>query len=386
MRKYLLALLLTIPFLVQAQKDYYMLVGTYTSGKSEGIYVYKFRSDGTASFVSSVKTSNPSYLAIAPNQQYVYAVNENADTIPTANGGGVTAFTFDRQMGTLSPINQQPSAGNHPCYIAADKTGKWLAVGNYSSGTLSILPIQKNGGIGAPAQVIKHNGSGANAARQNTAHVHASVFSGDGRYLFAPDLGIDKVVKYNFDATTGQLSPATQPFIALLPGSGPRHIEFNKSNSYGYLMEELTGTVTVLKNTNNNLTAIQSLSSHPDGYTDKLGSADIHVSPDGKFLYCSNRGESNTIAIFSIEATTGKLKLLGHQSTMGLVPRNFNFDPSGNFLLVANQKSDNIVIFSRDKKTGLLTYTGKQIEVPNPVCIKWVEGGVFSPIQQLEAE
>jgi 6-phosphogluconolactonase len=374
MKKYLLVLLFSIPVLVMAQKPYYMLVGTYTAGKSEGIYVYSFNSKGEASLVSSVKTSNPSYLVVSPDQKFVYAVNENADTIPNANGGGVTAFAFDTQNGTLTQVNQQASAGNHPCYIAINKTGKWLAVGNYSSGTVSILPIEKDGSAGAPAQVIKHNGSGPNTERQKSAHVHASVFAGDDHFLYVPDLGIDKVVKYNFDAATGQLSPAAQPFLPVLPGSGPRHIEFTKDNNFAYLMEELTGTVTAFKNSNSNMTAIQIISSHPDGYVGKLGSADIHVSPDGKFLYCSNRGESNTIAIFAIAKATGKLTLLGHQSTMGLTPRNFNFDPTGNFLLVANQQSDNIVIFSRDKNTGLLTYTGKQIEVPNPVCIKWVAG------------
>jgi 6-phosphogluconolactonase len=374
MKKYLLAFLFSIPILAMGQKPYYMLVGTYTSGKSEGIYVYSFSSSGEASLVSSVKTSNPSYLVVSPGQKFVYAVNENADTIPNANGGGITAFAFDAKNGTLTQVNQQASAGNHPCYIAINKTGKWLAVGNYSSGTVSILPIEKDGSAGIPAQVIKHNGSGPNAARQKSAHVHASVFSGDDRFLYVPDLGIDKVVQYNFDAATGQLSPAAQPFLPVLPGSGPRHIDFTKDSRNAYLMEELTGTVTAFKNSNGNMTAIQTISSHPDGYTGKLGSADIHVSPDGKFLYCSNRGESNTIAIFAIDKATGKLILLGHQSTMGLTPRNFNFDPTGNFLLVANQQSDNIVIFRRDKNTGMLTYTGKQIAVANPVCIKWVAG------------
>jgi 6-phosphogluconolactonase len=374
MKKYLLALLFSIPVMAMAQKSYYMLVGTYTSGKSEGIYVYRFSSTGEFSLVSSVKTSNPSYLAVSPNQQFVYAVTENADTIPNTNGGCVTTFAFDAKNGVLTEINQQSSAGNHPCYISINKTGKWLAAGNYSSGTVSILPIEKDGTAGAPAQVIKHNGSGPNAARQKSAHVHASVFSGDDKFLYVPDLGIDKVVKYNFDEATGQLSPAAQPFLPVLPGSGPRHIDCTKDNRYAYLVEELTGTVTAFKNSNGTLAAIQTISSHPDGYTGKISSADIHVSPDGKFLYCSNRGESNTIAIFSIDKATGKLKLLGHQSTMGKVPRNFNFDPTGNFLLVANQQSDNIVIFSRDKNTGMLTYTGKQIEVPNPVCIKWVAG------------
>jgi 6-phosphogluconolactonase len=374
MAKYILALLLCIPVWLAAQKKYYMLVGTYTSGKSEGIYVYQFDTSGVAVLSSTVKTSNPSYLAVSPNQQYVYAVNENADTIPNAYGGGVSAFAFDAYKGELAPVNQQPSAGNHPCYIAINKTGRWLAVGNYSSGTVSILPVEKDGAAGVPAQVIKHNGSGPNAARQGTAHVHAAVFAANDKFLYVPDLGMDKVVKYNFDAATGQLSIAAQPFAQVLPGSGPRHIELSKNNGYVYLMEELTGTVTVFKNSNNKLAAIQIISSHPAGYSGKPGSADIHLSPDGRFLYCSNRGESNTIAIFGVQAASGRLQLLGHQPTMGLMPRNFNFDPTGNFLLVANQQSDNIIIFRRNKSTGMLTYTGRQIAVPNPVCIKWIEG------------
>jgi 6-phosphogluconolactonase len=374
MKKYLLAFFFTFPVAAMAQKPYYMLVGTYTSGKSEGIYVYRFSNTGEVSLASSIKISNPSYLAVSPNQKFVYAVNENADTIPTANGGSVTAYAFDATNGTLTEINRQSSAGKHPCYIDISKTGRWLAVGNYSSGTVSILPVEKNGSAGVPAQVIQHNGSGPNTARQKSAHVHASVFAGNDKLLYVPDLGIDKVVKYDFDEATGQLSPAVQPYLSVLPGSGPRHIDCTKDNKYMYLIEELTGSVTVFLNNQNQHTAIQTISAHPDGYTGKISSADIHISPDGKFLYCSNRGESNTIAIFSIDKATGKLKLLGHQSTMGMVPRNFNFDPTGNFLLVANQQSDNIAIFSRDKKTGLLTYTGKQVEVPNPVCIKWVMG------------
>jgi 6-phosphogluconolactonase len=374
MKKYLLALLLTLPFVAMAQKPHYMLVGTYTSGKSEGIYVYSFTSHGEFKLVSSVKAANPSFLTVSPNQKFVYAVTESADTIVNANGGSVTAFAFDAINGRLTEVNRQPSAGNHPCYIDISKTGNWLAVGNYSSGSVSILPVEKDGSAGEPAQVIKHNGSGPNAARQKSAHVHASVFSANNKMLYVPDLGIDKVVKYNFDEATGQLSPAVQPFFPVQPGSGPRHIDFTKNDNYAYLMEEMTGTVTAFKNSNGAMTAIQTISSHPEGYTGKVGSADIHVSPDGKFLYCSNRGESNTIAIFAIDRATGKLQLLGHESTRGLVPRNFNFDPTGNFLLVANQQSDNITIFSRNKSTGMLTYTGKQIEVPNPVCIKWVAG------------
>ncbi len=187
-----------------------------------------------------------------------------------------------------------------------------------------------------------------------------------------PDLGLDKVMIYSFNKKNGQLIAAPQPFVKLPAGTGPRHIVFNSKNKYAYLMQELTGTVTAYKYHKGRLTEIQNISAAPENFKGFMGSADIHVSPDGRFLYCSNRGESNSITIFTINHATGKLTVVGNQSSLGLAPRNFNFDPSGNYLLVANQKSDNIIIFRRDKNTGLLTDTGNKIEVGSPVCLKWI--------------
>ena len=355
----------------KAQQQYYLITGTYTTGKSEGIYVYQFNSnDGTAKAISSVKISNPSFVAVSPDEKFVYSVEENA----AKNGkeGEITAFSFNKETGRLSFLNRKPTGGDHPCYVSVDKTGRWVAAGNYSSGSLSLMPVLADGSLGTATAIIKHEGSGPNMARQTSPHVHCTFFSPDNRFLFVPDLGIDKVMIYAFDEITGKLTAAKQPFAESVPGSGPRHISFHPSNKYAYLMQELSGTVTAFKYKNGKLKSRQIISSMPAGDTSFAGSADIHISPDGKFLYASNRAESNTIVIFSINQKNGKLSLVGHQSTLGKTPRNFNFDPTGNFLLVANQNSDAIVVFKIDKQTGLLTDTGNRIDVGKPVCLKWI--------------
>lgn len=357
--------------MTNAQDIHYLVTGTYTSGKSEGIYVFQFNSiDGSAKEISHVKTSNPSFVAVSPDQQFVYAVQEDAAS--NGKGGEITAFSFNKQTGTLKFVNQQSSGGDHPCYVTVDKTGKWVVAGNYSSGSLSVFPVQHDGSLGAAINTIQHNGSGPDKARQNSPHVHCTVFSADNFFLYVPDLGIDKVMIYAFDESTGKLTPAKQPFAQSAAGAGPRHLCFHPTNKYAYLMEEMSGTVVVYKMKNGELETLQRISSMPVGDSGGAGSADIHVSPDGKFLYASNRAESNTIAIFSVNPKNGKLKLTGHQSTLGKTPRNFSLDPSGNFLLVANQNSDEIVVFKVDKKTGLLTDTQKRIAVGKPVCLKWI--------------
>lgn len=363
--KLCLLFIVTAPMAACAQNNSqpYLLVGTYTSGKSEGIYVYRFNSNtGEFAPVSIAKgIKNPSFLAVSPNNKNVYAVSE------TDGQGSVTAFSFNN--GNLTQLNSRSSGGNGPCYVSTDKTGKWVAVGNYGGGSFEILPVQADGSLGEASTVMVHQGKSINAQRQEKAHVHMTMFGPGNDYLFVPDLGIDKVMIYGFNEKTGSISTAS-PAIAD-PGHGPRHLDFHPNGKYAYLMEELSGTVAVFSYKKGKLTAIQNITSHPTGYKGTIGSADIHVSPDGKFLYCTNRGESNTIAIFSINEKNGQITPIGYESTLGKVPRNFNFDPSGNFLLVANQNSDNIVIYKRDHKTGKLTALDKQIQVPNPVCIKW---------------
>ena len=371
-----LSLNLSVTLCGQKGREQFLIIGTYTSGTSDGIYVYKFNTEtGENSLVSSIKTSNPSYLAVSPNQRYVYAVNENADSTRFTVTGHVAAFSFNKTTGKLNFINKQESGGKHPCYVAIDKTGKWVIVGNYSSGSLAVLPVSSNGRLDSATHVIQHEGSSVNSERQEGPHVHATVLNKNNKTLYVPDLGLDKVMLYNLDTKTGKLKEFHTPFVMTEPGAGPRHMDIHPNGKFAYLMEEMTGGVSVYKiEKDGYLSLLQNISGLPRDFTGAVGSADIHVSPDGKFLYCSNRGESNTIGIFSINQSNGQLLWIDHQSTFGKTPRNFSIDPTGNFLLVANQNSDEIVIFKRDKRSGLLTDTAQRIKVSKPVCLKWIAG------------
>jgi 6-phosphogluconolactonase len=370
------ALVCLLPVIGMAQqkttgKGYDLLIGTYTGPKSVGIYLYDFNSGtGESTLLNSASTPNPSYLVVAANQQYVYTVNELGSD---QGSGTVTAFNFLRKEAGFKQLGSQPSGGDHPCYITIDKSGKWVAAANYGGGSFSVLPIKKDGSLGPAVATINHEGKSVNTQRQEKPHVHCTEFSPDGRFLFVCDLGTDKIMAYSFNSATGAVKTAPTPFTQVNAGAGPRHLVFHPSGRYAYLMEELTGTVSVFAYSSGTLKSLQNISSLPAGFKGVIGSADIHISPDGKFLYASNRGESNTIAIFSISPTSGKLVTKDIVSTLGKAPRNFNFDPSGKFLLVANQGSDEIVVFKRDAKTGLLTDTGKRITVGSPVCIKWIK-------------
>jgi 6-phosphogluconolactonase len=374
MKRILFGCLCFFTISAEAQNDYFMLVGTYTSAGSHGIYVYDFnRNNGESRVLDSGRLANPSFLAVSPNSNFVYAVSEAAGA--GKNGGKVASFSFDRSSGRLAPINQQSSGGNNPCYVTADKTGKWVIVGNYSSGTLAVLPVSPKGLLDTAATVIEHSGRSVNSERQNEPHVHATVLSPGNKYLYVPDLGIDKLVCYRLNKKNGSLKENPAALTMTKAGAGPRHFEFHPNKKFAYLVEELTGAVSAYRyfSKTGELDLLQNISTLPPEYLGYAGSADIHVSPDGRFLYASNRGESNTIAIFSINQKTGLLRVVGHQSTLGKTPRNFNFDPGGNFLLVANQNSDEIVVFKIDKVTGLLSDTRKRINVSRPVCIKWIK-------------
>lgn len=367
--RYVLAFTLGLISLSVSAQQYYLFVGTYTTGKSKGIYVYQFNAkNGELQWVSNTDScTNPSFLAVSPNGRFVYAVNETG----RENPGRVSAFAFDKNKGELQLLNQQASGGDDPCFITVHPSGKWAVVANYSGGSLAAFPIQPNGTIQPYAQLIQHKGSGPNKARQASAHVHSTFFSPDHQYILAPDLGMDKIMSYRFTATAAKpLQPAVPAFSASAPGSGPRHLAFHPNQSFVYRLEEMTGTVTVSAYSKGTMKNIQTIATHPEEFTGQPGSADIHLSPDGKFLYASNRGEENNIAIFSVNPKSGKLTSIGYQSVEGAQPRNFIIDPTGNYLLVANQKTNNIVIFKRNAETGLLQATLQKIEVPNPVCLQ----------------
>lgn len=368
MRSLLLFVCLILSQWLFAQ-DYYLFVGTYTSGKSKGIYVYRFNSQtGEAQWVSNTDSSNnPAFLAVSPNGKFLYAINEAG----SPQSGRVSAYAFDAASGSLWLINQQPSGGFGPCFVTIDKTGKWVLTGNYMSGSLAALPVNKDGSLAPYTQMIQQEGSSVNKSRQEGPHVHSTFITPDQHYVLTPNLGTDKVMIYAFHKKDQQpLKPAAQPFVRSIPGSGPRHLDFHPNRKYVYLIEEMSGTVSVFAYHKGRLKKRQTIATHPADFKGQPGSADIHVSPDGKFLYASNRGEENNIAIFSIDPVSGLLTAKGYQALPGKWPRNFTIDPEGNFLLVANQQTNNIVIYKRNKETGMLEAMPQQLEVPSPVCLK----------------
>lgn len=348
----------------------YLLAGTYTGTGSKGIYAYVFNGKTGAThevFSTGDSITNPSFLIASGN--YVYAVNENHGPTP----GSVSAFAFDKKNGKLNFLNKVPSGGDDPCHLAVSADGKWLAVANYTGGSVAILPVKQDGTLKPYAQLIEHTGSSVNKTRQEKPHVHEVVFSPDGKYLFTPDLGLDKIMAYEYNGDNAQpLSPASTAFYATVPGSGPRHMAFGKQGKYAYIIHELNSTVTVCQYNDGAFTAIQTLPLFPEGYSGQLDGAEITVSADGKFLYTSQRAGLNTIGVFAIDENSGKLTEKQFVDVNGKGPRHFIMSPKGDYLVVANQLSDNIVFFKRDKTTGLLTLTGKEIKMPSPVALYFV--------------
>lgn len=341
----------------------YLIVGTYTKKGSEGIYTFVFdEATGEFTAVDTIASgADPSFFDVAPNKQFVYAVNET-------NGGSVEAFSF--ADGRMTSLNIVSSGGAHPCHVEIDKTGKWVIVGNYTGGSLAMLPINENGTLSEPTQVIQHTGSGPNKDRQEKPHVHSVNISPNNKDVFVPDLGIDKVMAYRLNAEAGELTAGNHQAVSA--GSGPRHFAFHPNGKFAYVIQELTNTVTAFNYEDGKLTEIEEVTTLPENFDGKSNCADIHISADGKFLYGSNRF-SDTIVNYKIDEATGKLNLLGQTSVEGKTPRNFTISPTGKWVLVANQDSDNIVIFSRNTETGAIAPTGKEIKVSMPVCLKWVK-------------
>jgi 6-phosphogluconolactonase len=359
--------------MVQAQTltdtSYNLLIGTYTkAGKSDGIYVYEFNSEtGKSTYrAEAAGIKNPSFLTVSEDRKHVYSVNEIG-----AGNGGVSAFSFDAGTGKLDYINSIGSGGNGPCYISVDKTKKYVFVGNYSGGSLAAVPIKPDGSLGASIQSIRHEGKSI-APEQQGPHVHASVLSGDNNFLYVPDLGTDKIHVYTVDVSKpNPLEPSAPPYVQVKRGSGPRHFTFHPNNKFAYSIQELMGIVTFFEYDNGQLKTMQSVDLVSINSNGPADAADIHISPDGKFLYGSLRGNINELVIYAINEK-GMLTFVGRQSTLGKVPRNFAIDPTGNFLLVGNSGNDEIVVFKRNKATGLLTPTGETIQVGSPVCLKFV--------------
>jgi 6-phosphogluconolactonase len=351
-----------------------LYVGTYTTGKSEGIYLYRMNaSTGELRHTGTVAgVVNPSFLAIAPQRRHLFAVNE----VTEFNGkrsGAVTAFSIDQATGGLALLNQQPSLGEAPCYIEVDRTGKFVLVANYGGGNISVLPVRRDGRLGESTAFVQHQGSGPNAERQEGPHAHCIILDRLNRYAFAVDLGVDKIMIYCFDPIKGKLAANSPPAISVKAGAGPRHLIFHPSGRYAYVINELDSTLTAFAYDGRRgaLSAIETTSTLPASFSGVNSCADVHVSPSGKFLYGSNRGH-DSIVIFSIDPGTGKLRYVDHQPTGGKTPRNFAVDPTGAYLLAANQNSDSITVFRIDQRRGSLMPTGHKADVPSPVNLKLI--------------
>jgi len=371
MKTLLIILLTTIGYCVSGQlSKTYLFLGTYTDGKPDkGIYIYEFNSKtgNLKEVFSGQNITNPSFLTLSPTGDYLYVCTDTK--LPEE--GSVSAFKFDSINGSLTFLNKQKSGGENPVYLTTSRNNEFVINGNYTEGTVSVFKTNPDGSLNTSSQIVPFQGSGPNARRQDKAHIHATVFSPDFEYIFFPDLGADQIRVFKFNVHEAQPLKCLENYgYTNVSGSGPRHFTFHPNNHFAYCIEELSGTITSFNYENGKLDSIQRIFSYSK-LQEEYNSADIHISPDGLFLYASNRWDNeNTISIFSINKDNGKLTLIGHQSTYGDHPRNFTLDPTGNFLIVANQITNNIVVFKRDIKTGLLTKTGKEIIVPRPSCLK----------------
>ncbi|WP_268845993.1 lactonase family protein [Flavobacterium aestivum] len=361
---YLFLLLISTVASMQAQKNLLnLLVGTYTNTcYSKGIYTYEFDTNNAQMRLkkSSDSIVNPSYLSFSKDNKFVYAVNENGEE------STISSFGFDSVSGKPSFINKESSKGADPCYIINDDQN--VIVANYSGGSISVFGKKQDGGLTEAKQVIQHYGNGTNADRQEKSHVHMVYFSPDKKYVLSNDLGNDKVYVYNYNPTATTDVLTLKDSVSVKAGSGPRHLTFGKKGKYMYLLQELDGSLTTFSYAEGKLTPINETSILAKDFKGAPSSADIHISPNGKFLYASNRGEANTISIFKI-LKKGKLEPIGEVSTLGKGPRSFVIDPTGKFLLVAHQYTNDIMIFKIHKRKGTLTDTGKKIDLCSPVCL-----------------
>lgn len=347
-----------------------VFVGTYTNDKSHGIFSFRF-DDQTGRFTPlglAIETPSPSFIVASADGRYLFAVNE-VDHYNGETSGSVSSFAINRDTGKLTWLSTQSSRGTNPCHLALDRTGRFLAVANYSSGTLAVLPVGADGRIAPAIQVIAHQGKGPDATRQEGPHAHEVVFSQDNRYLTAVDLGIDRVLVYRFNQSTGALTPNTPAGVNVTPGFGPRHIAFHPDGRHAFVISEMASMITTMTwdPATGTFTAGPSVKTLPADFQGTSTTAEIAVHPNGKFLYGSNRGD-DSIAAFAI-AATGALTPLGYEPTRGKTPRHFAIAPGGKWLVVANQDSGTLAVYRIDDATGKLTPSGALVDSGTPVCV-----------------
>ena len=360
-----------------SRKQPLVYIGTYTSslgfvdGMAEGIYIYRMDASTGDLKLQGVTTQveNPSFLAIHPNGKFLYAVNE---TEQATGAGAVSAFSINAADGVLTFLNRQPADGTAACHVAVEKNGHYLAIANYGSGSVVLYPLQADGRIATRSDFHQHAGKSDNVLRQEGPHAHSINIDPTNRFIFVADLGIDLVIGYRLDLEQGKLWPHSE--FHAHPGAGPRHMAFHPNGRFTYIINELDSTINACEYDSSlgHLSELQTVPSLPESFKGASSCADIHIHPNGRFLYGSNRGD-DSLVIYAIDETTGMLAYVGHASTQGKTPRNFAIDPTGTYLYAANQDSSTIVAFRIDAHSGRLTPTGSVIRTPTPVCIKFFE-------------
>ncbi|MGX5816741.1 lactonase family protein [Chitinophaga lutea] len=359
----ILAVLLATGLTTYAQRTV-VFAGSYNWDRNtEGIYIFQLDTiRGKLQKIRGVKdVRNPSYLTLSPNGRFLYACTDSK----TPGAGSVSAFVVILEDLTLRFLNSQPSGGENPAYVSVHGSGKWLASANYTGGSMSVFPVKADGSIGPAVHNIFYTDSSVNKQRQERSHAHSAVFDPAGGYLFLQDLGADKIRTYRFNAKQGRpLLEAIPPFAKVFPGGGPRHLTFHPDGRTAYCIEEMGGALSVYRFANGRLDSIQRIFTHSAELTGGFESSDVHVSPDGRFLYATNRGKENNIAIFTI-ARNGRLTHIGYQPTGGEHPRTFALSPDGRFVVVANVLTHSLTVFRRDGWTGLLEQTDEVKDLPN---------------------
>ncbi len=348
-----------------------IFIGTYTKSTSKGVYAYRWlpNSGELAAMELAATTPNPSFLALAPNHRALYAVNE-LDNYQGAQSGAVSAFAIHPASGKLMLKNMVPSGGTGPCNVTADHTGQTLFVANYDSGSLASFRILPDGSLSEHVSNIYYKGHSVNVDRQLAAHTHCTTVSPDNRYLLVNDLGLDRIMVYRFDPKTAKITPNDPPFYSAIPGSGPRNLTFHPNRRWAYSVNEIVSTVDGMHwdSSRGTLTRFQNISTLPKGFHGEDAAATVAVHPNGRFLYASNRG-NDSIAVFIVNPANGYLTSIQHISCGGKFPRHFALDPTGRWLVVANQNSANIVVLQCDTHTGRLSETGRQYPLDSPVCV-----------------
>lgn len=343
--------------------------GSSSARGSKGIYVLEFdQQKGTLKELQTVtEGSSPGFLAFSPNKDFLYSIYGKG-TLEDGNGA-VMAFKIDPFTGLLKKVNEQSVGGKGPAHISIDPKGRFAYTANYGDASVTVFPINSDGTLAKASDYVKHTGSSTNPQRQKEPHPHSSIPSADGKFLYVSDLGTDKIVIYEV-MNGGKLKPAAVPFAQVPAGSGPRHFKIHENGNFAYSVDELSNTIVAFKVNKKTgaLTIIERLSMLPEGYSEVTYASDVHFSPDQKFIYATNRGHESLV-IYEVNSKTGKLKMIGHESTLGKHPRNFMISKSGEYVLVGNTNTDNVVIFNRDTKTGLLKPNGVQHTIPAVSCL-----------------